>query len=407
MFVWSKNGVLLQISTEHRFTQTPDGSIYSEAGGRGYQFWRRYLGPFEEVVVVARVREGAESPASGALATGPGVRFLPIPDFQGPKGLITGYLPMRAAWRAGMDQRSAYLLRVPGIIGSVMARDLRTARLPFGVEVVGDPGAVFEAGAFDHPLRRLIRSRAVRSLRSECRHAVAASYVTRKTLQGLYPPGPDTCTTHYSSVELPDDAFIDAPRMRRQAEDGAGSPLTVVTVGTLSQRYKGIDVLLDAIARASRELRLVVVGDGTYRSELETQAAALGLADRVAFLGRLPAGGAVREVLDQADLFVLASRTEGLPRALIEAMARGLPCIGTEVGGIPELLPPDDLVPRDDATTLARTMDAVLSDRDRMSRMSARNLTAAREYHADVLQQRREKFYCELRSRTEARLARR
>jgi glycosyltransferase involved in cell wall biosynthesis len=195
--------------------------------------------------------------------------------------------------------------------------------------------------------------------------------------------------------------------MRRQAEDGAGSPLTVVTVGTLSQRYKGIDVLIDAIARTSRALRLVVVGDGTYRPELEAHAAALGIADRLTFLGRLPAGEAVREVLDQADLFVLASRTEGLPRALIEAMARGLPCIGTKVGGIPELLPPDDLVPRDDATTLARTMDAVLSDRDRMSRMSARNLTAAREYHADVLQQRREKFYGELRSRTEARLARR
>lgn len=86
------------------------------------------------------------------------------------------------------------------------------------------------------------------------------------------------------------------------------------------------------------ELELRFIGDGGYRSTLTKMASDQGIADRVKFLGWLAAGPAVRAELDRADLFVLPSRTEGLPRALVEAMARGLPCIGSTAGGIPELL---------------------------------------------------------------------
>ena len=67
---------------------------------------------------------------------------------------------------------------------------------------------------------------------------------------------------------------------------------------------------------------------------------AKALRDRVRFRGQLTTPVDVRAELDRADLFVLPSRQEGLPRAMIEAMARALPCIGSSVGGIPELLQP-------------------------------------------------------------------
>src|ERR1043166_5635017 len=110
--------------------------------------------------------------------------------------------------------------------------------------------------------------------------------------------------------------------------------------------YKAPDVLIRAVAQcvaAGFDLTLHVVGDGKHRPELEQLASALGVSDRVIFLGLLPAGAAVRERLDRSDLFVLASRCEGLPRAMVEAMARSLPCIGSTIGGIPELLPEDDM----------------------------------------------------------------
>jgi glycosyltransferase involved in cell wall biosynthesis len=93
--------------------------------------------------------------------------------------------------------------------------------------------------------------------------------------------------------------------------------------------------------------------------------------------------------------------TEGLPKALVEAMGRGLPCIGTKVGGIPELLPEEDLVAPNDPEALSTRMLEVLADPERRTYMSARNVRRAGEYRCDLLRQRRIAFYQALRRQTE------
>jgi glycosyltransferase involved in cell wall biosynthesis len=199
---------------------------------------------------------------------------------------------------------------------------------------------------------------------------------------------------------LPFEAFVGGARFPLR---GGAGPWTIVGVGRLAQMYKGVDTLLEAIARCRSmdlDVRLVWAGDGRYRAVLERQAASLGVGEAVSFVGEVPAGAGVRAVLDGADLFVIPSRTEGLPRALIEAMARGLPCIGTCVGGIPELLPESDLVAPDDPEALAERIRAVLLDPGRRDVMSERNLARAREFRSDLLRERRNAFYRELRSRS-------
>jgi glycosyltransferase involved in cell wall biosynthesis len=150
------------------------------------------------------------------------------------------------------------------------------------------------------------------------------------------------------------------------------------------------------------DLRLVIVGDGKHRAELAARAAARRIAERVHFRGQLTAGAAVRAALDAADVCLMPSRTEGMPRALVEAMARALPCIGSTVGGIPELLPPEDLVPPGDVAALAAKIREIVTDPARMTAMSARNLYRARDYHEDRLRERRTACYRVLRERTEA-----
>ena len=106
-------------------------------------------------------------------------------------------------------------------------------------------------------------------------------------------------------------------------------------------------------------------------------------------------------MLDEADLFVLPSRSEGLPRAMIEAMARGLPCIGTRVGGVPELLLAEDLVAAGDAEALASKIIEVFHEPQRLAEMSARNLSQAQAYRDEVLRERRTQYYSRLREVTE------
>jgi glycosyltransferase involved in cell wall biosynthesis len=202
--------------------------------------------------------------------------------------------------------------------------------------------------------------------------------------------------THYSSIDLKDFDFVFSPRQPLAPPTVA----RVVLVGSLAQPYKGVDILLRSAAgcsAAGRAVEVVVVGDGKYRSELERLAVELGLQGRVTFTGNVPAGSAVRTVLDGADLFVLPSRTEGLPRAVIEAMARALPCIGSNVGGLPELLAAEDLVPSGDVAALTATLLEVLGDAARLAAMSSRNLEKAREFHHDALSAKRRAFYRHLR----------
>jgi glycosyltransferase involved in cell wall biosynthesis len=87
---------------------------------------------------------------------------------------------------------------------------------------------------------------------------------------------------------------------------------------------------------------------------------------------------------------------------MIEAMARALPCVGSSAGGIPELLPPEAIVPAGDGAALTDKICEVLSDPSRMSRMSARNLEKARAYRNAVLQPRRIAFYRWVQEATEA-----
>ncbi|MBV8832654.1 MAG: glycosyltransferase family 4 protein [Acidobacteriaceae bacterium] len=203
---------------------------------------------------------------------------------------------------------------------------------------------------------------------------------------------PETAfVTSYSSIEL-DSTQILSTSSRTPVKGVA----TLVFVGSLEQLYKAPDVLLRALGLATArgcDLRLRIVGDGRYREELQVMALKLGIAERCQFLGQLPGGVAVQNVLDGSDIFVLPSRVEGLPRAMIEAMARGLPCIGSTVGGIPELLEPESLVKPGDPDQLASAIETLVADPERQKRMAMRNLREAAKYVDHQLRKKRIEFY--------------
>lgn len=380
------------VSTAHHFLRTPDRRVYSATGGRGYRFWQRYLEVFDAVRVLARVRDVAAAPLALQRADGAQVSFAPLPDYRGPVGFLKKGAAISNTVRVVLNEEAALILRLGMPIDSMVLGQCRRSGHPYGVEVVGDPYDVFAPGAVRHPLRPLFRWLFTRRQRRLCAHACAASYVTAQALQRRYPVAPDALSVACSDVELRPEAFVPDHRRWEQTAD----PARLVLVGSLAQMYKAPDVLLHAVARCCAQglpVTLTILGDGKHRAELEALASTLGLSDAVQFLGQVPAGAAVRQQLDRADLFVMPSRTEGLPRAMIEAMARGLPCIGSTVGGIPELLPAEHLVPPGDAVALADKIGAVLRDPARMTAASQRNLARAREYADEVLHERRVAFY--------------
>lgn len=389
------------VATEAHFRRNSEGLVCSDTGGRGYSFWQRYLDVFDSVTVIGRLSSG-ECPAITPVE-GPGVSLFPLPGYVGPEQYLWNISELRQRVCQVCATESAFIVRVPGAVGSLVVSELRKRPWPYGVEVVGDPYDVFAPGAIKHPLRPIFRWWFSRQLRRQCAGACATAYVTEKALQSRYPPASGAFSTWCSDIELQNSDFVPKSCAFR---DGAHK-FTLITVGMLRHLYKAQDVLIDALGICvddGLDLKLVVVGEGKYRSELESRVAASGLTERVRFCGLLPAGDAVRAMLDQADLFVLPSRVEGLPRAMIEAMARALPCIGSTVGGIPELLPPENLVPSGSVGALARKIREVVTDPERMSQMSARNLEKAKEYRTDILRERWVAFYQYVREVTQKRI---
>ena len=158
-----------------------------------------------------------------------------------------------------------------------------------------------------------------------------------------------------------------------------------MTVARLSGE-KGIDDLLHATAILHRDgmpVRLQIIGEGPSRAELEGLAGRLELADRVSFAGFVPHGPRLIGALDEADLFILPSHSEGLPHSVVEAMARALPVLATAVGGLPALLAygVGVVVPVGEPAALAQAAKAILRDPQRLSELSAHSLQTARRMH--------------------------
>jgi L-malate glycosyltransferase len=145
----------------------------------------------------------------------------------------------------------------------------------------------------------------------------------------------------------------------------------ILTVARLS-REKGLESLLEAatsLAARRPEARFLWVGDGELRDDLELRVRQHELADRILILRDRRD---VPELLGASDLFVLPSLSEGMPNAVLEAMAAGLPVVATSVGGTPEAVIEGEtgwLVPPGDPAALARAIGAALDDPDARARL--------------------------------------
>jgi glycosyltransferase involved in cell wall biosynthesis len=159
----------------------------------------------------------------------------------------------------------------------------------------------------------------------------------------------------------------------------------IVTVGRLTA-IKQHSLFLDMagkLARQSDQVVFMIVGDGSLRPALEAQARSLGIADRVRFTGWR---GDLERVYAASDVFVLTSRNEGTPVALIEAMASAVPCVSTDVGGVRDVITSPEMgavVPFGDAQALADAVLRLMSSpalREEIGR--AASLSVAHRFHS-------------------------
>jgi len=369
---------------DERFTRDAAGTYYSSTGSLPYAVFERYLKHFDRIVVVGRYAEQRER---RTVASGAGVEFACIDASRlGRTRLITAVARHVRETLARVD---CAIIRLPGLLGPLACREAIRSRTPWMAEVVGNAfDSLWNFGSWKGKVAavpmQLLNRHAIRRARF-------AIYVTQQFLQRTYPP-----SGMWAGVS---DVLIDAPEAdtlrRRIARIEAGSARAAAVLGLIGSydvNYKGHETALRALAQLARSgravtLRCIGVGDaGRWRA----RAAALGVHRFVEFGGALPQGRRVLDWMDGLDVYLAPSLQEGLPRALVEAMSRALPAIGSLRGGIPELLERRWLHRAGDHRALAGLAAALLDDREEMKAQALRNWRVASEYAPDVLDARRE-----------------
>lgn len=254
-----------------------------------------------------------------------------------------------------------------------LARGLwRQHGVRYAVVLHGSDVPGYQPGRFGwiYPLLRPL----VRRIWREARPVIAVSEALAGLAHATWPDG--------SIPVIPNG--VDAETFSPGVEPGDGDgTLRLLVVAQLIER-KGLGVLFEALARVPASIRwqLEICGSGPDEAKFKAHAARLNLGKRVQFRGLVP-HDTLAPMLRRTDLFVLPSWQEGLPLALLEAMAAGIPAIATAVGGIPGVVTQDVngwLVKAGDAEGLARGIAELAGSPERRRRLATEARRTALRY---------------------------
>ena len=326
--------------------------------------WQRGIAWHEEPVLVTRLDDLPDPAARPVRATA----VHRVTPFSRHEALSRLPRVVRDLSRALTGARLT-LIKVPGVLGMVAGELSLHRGIPLAVEVVADlrhgpnPMAPGRLG-------RVLRAIQLHHARRLLQHARAVRFVST-TIQENHPEVDP-------SVSVVGDDMLDVPAP--PPADREGRTETVVCVASL-QHFKGHLDLVEALRRLrARGLRprTLLVGEGPFRqritqavvaADLEDQVTLLGWQDRDRTLGLIAQGGCL----------VLPSHTEGMPRSVLEGLSLGTPTYATAVGGVPEVLPPDQLFAPGDVQALTLLLERHLLEPGRAARVAASTRARGRE----------------------------
>lgn len=373
-----------------------NGRFYA-ANQDKFDFYQRYLRVFEQLRLVARCEEEPVLKAGRVPLDLDGrIEFIPVPMFHGPKEYVLEYRRVGKELRCIIEGCDAAICRLPSTVAMRVCEQVKKSGIPYAVEIVACSKDFKDVSkSFVNKVLWYIQDKKIRSL---CNKADGVSCVTEKYLQQYYF---STKNSHfessYSSLAI-DSSFYTEPR-----ELNKNPPYYIVHVANQVrlQGEKGHKESVDIIRILKDrgfDVRIIFVGASYFKGAeaLADYAKEVGVLDRVEFPGFMSREN-LQKCLEASDLLLLPTRTEGLPRVVIEAMAKGLPCLSTPVGGIPELLDVRYLVDYEDVETFANRIAELLTNKQIYDEVSFENFERSKKYKAHILQNKRDEFYRKLK----------
>lgn len=346
----------------------------------------RYLSVFDEMLLVGRYKEVQESP-SGKLqqCNGDRIQFCGVKD-RSPIKRLLHFSEDSQKIRETLKTCDAVICR--GWRGTSICRKLGK---PYVVEVVNCAWDSYWNHGF---LGKMVAPIMYFCSRRSIKKAPYTVYVTNAFLQKRYPTkGRTACISNVALQAYSDHVLQE--RLQRIERDTQKQKIVIGTAAAVDVPFKGQRYVIRALAalkkqgKTNYEYQLAGGGDNT---KLKSLAEKLGVSDQVVFKGSI-VHDEMFAWFDSLDMYIQPSLQEGLPRALIEAMSRGLPCYGTRTGGIPELLDPSCVCKRNVAISKKFVNFLNGHTQEKALAMAKMNYEESKKYAADVLRDRRYRFF--------------
>ncbi|WP_163655530.1 glycosyltransferase [Listeria sp. PSOL-1] len=378
---------------DNRFFHNENGEVFAEVAFQ-YESFKRYLEHADELTILARLEKVSPDMPTDKwnISSGPKVNFVGVADPYGVR-CFTPFPKSYQEIKREVAKTDAVIARLPSEIGYMAVDAAKALGKPYAIEVVGD---AYEAmNTYGNLKGTLYAPIAKHKMKKRVQDAPHVLYITDQALQKIYPTRGKAISC--SNVELPLRESTCEKQRINKIENPSG-PIKIGMNGSLSSAYKGFDVAMKALAIAKPELppfQLMIVGKGPS-AEWQALASQLGIEKEVCFVGSMP-NKEIYQWLDSIDLFLMPSRTEGQGRALIEALSCGCPALGSNVGGIPELLEEKQLHEPDDSTTLAKKIIEVVTEPSVQLSYAKKAFLTAEKFESLNLQSKRRQFFNQLK----------
>ncbi|XTR37218.1 glycosyltransferase [Paraclostridium tenue] len=372
-----------------------DNSVYSSSFG--YDLWKRYLNIFDNLIVCTRKSDQEiEDSSSYKISSGNNVEFKLNYRYKNPMQFFVDRKNINITIKQVVEEVDACIVRLPSIIGLLAVKECIKQNKPWVIEVVGcwrdtlwNYGNI--KGKVLAPIMYLINKKYIKK-------SNYALYVSKQFLQERYPCNGVTQSISDVNINNIENNLIKR-RSKRIISINMNEPIFIGMIGSLNVEYKGHRTALKSIRELKKSgynVHLRCLGGGD-KLKWEQICKDLKIEDRVEFCGVLPSGKPVLEWLDNIDIFIMPSLTEGLPRALIEAMSRGCNVIGSNVGGIPELVDDEYLIRPKDYKMMANLIIKFIDNNSIMLDQSIQNFEEAKKYTQERIDEKRNSFLKEFK----------
>ncbi len=367
----------------------------------GVSLIERYLDVFDEINFVVRTKKVLSKSELGLfniLVENSRVYIVKIPFFQGPKQYSKKYFSVQKKIKSSINRCDVAIFRIPSTVAFTCLEKWRKNDKPYAVETVANPYEISQ-NSQNIAVKFFTRINHLQQLKA-CKEADGASYVTEYSLQKRYPAKKEGhFESYYSSVELPDSLLISSkkyPKSKQFVLCHVANQIKTHTKG-----HSTVIRVVKELVDRGHDIIAKFAGEGEFISYFMDEAKKLNIENRIKFVGFLNKRG-LKDFLISSDLMLFPSKSEGLPRVLIEAMAAGLPCLSTSVGGIPELLSDDLLYSDDDITGFVDKIEEIIANPSLYEELSETSFNKAKEYSTENLQARRIEFYKKLKELAES-----